>query len=68
MAYRTIRGKILYTSKQPQRMDEERGREYFTITQQPDGTAVMHAHCEIDDEPMVVRDVVAAMDQHSSRP
>jgi hypothetical protein len=68
MAYRTIRGKILYTSKQPERMDQERGREYFTITQQPDGTDVMHAHCEIDDEPMVVRDVVAAMDHNTSAP
>ena len=68
MAYRTIRGKILYTSKKPERMDQERGREYFTITQQPDGTDVMHAHCEIDDAPMVVRDVVAAMDHATSVP
>lgn len=68
MAYRTIRGKILYTSKQPERMDQERGREYFTITRQSDGTDVMHAHCEIDDEPMVVRDVVAAMDANTSAP
>jgi hypothetical protein len=68
MAYRTIRGTILYTSKKPERMDQERGREYFTITQQPDGTDVMHAHCEIDDEPMVVRDVVAAMDHATSAP
>jgi hypothetical protein len=68
MAYRTIRGKILYTSKKPERMDEERGREYFTITMQPDGTDVMHAHCEIDDEPMVVRDVVAAMDHNTATP
>ncbi len=68
MAYRTIRGKILYTSKKPERMDEERGREYFTITQQPDGVDVLHAHCEIDDEPMVVRDVVAAMRHDDSSP
>ena len=68
MAYKTIRGKILYTSKKPERMDQERGREYFTITRQPDGTDVMHAHCEIDDEPMVVRDVVAAMDSRNAAP
>lgn len=68
MAYRTIRGKILYTSKKPERLDQERGREYFTITQQPDGTDVVHAHCEIDDAPMVVRDVVQAMDHSSSAP
>jgi hypothetical protein len=68
MAYRTIRGTILYTSKQTERMDQERGREYFTISQQADGTDVMHAHCEIDDQPMVVRDVVAAMDHDTSAP
>ena len=68
MAYRTIRGRILYTSKKPERMDQERGREYFTITQQPDGIDVLHAHCEIDDEPMVVRDVVTAMDHKTSAP
>lgn len=68
MAYRSIRGHIRYTSKQPARMDQERGREYFTLTQQPDGTDVLHAHCEIDDAPMVVRDVVAAMDHSTSAP
>ena len=68
MAYRTIRGSILYTSKKPERMDEERGREFFTLTQQDDGTDVLHAHCEIDDEPMVVRDVVQAMDHKTSSP
>ena len=52
-AYRTLRGMIRYTSKKPERMDQERGREYFTLTQQPDGTDVLHAHCEIDDEPML---------------
>ncbi len=68
MAYRTIRGRIRYTSKKPERLDQERGREFFTLTQQPDGTDVLHAHCEIDDEPMVVRDVVAAMDHATSAP
>ena len=49
-------------------MNQERGREYFTITQQSDGIDVLHAHCEIDDEPMVVRDVVAAMSHQTSAP
>ena len=61
MSYRTIRGAIRYTSKKPERMDEERGREYFMITHQPDGVMVMNAHCEIDDEPCVIRDVVSSM-------
>lgn len=64
--HQTIRGKILYTSKQPERMDAERGREYFSITRQSDDVLVMHAHCEIDDPPDVIRDVVLAMDNQSA--
>ena len=68
MAYKhqTIRGTIVYTSKKPERMDEERGREYFSLTRQSDQMIVMHAHCEIDDEPNVVRDVVLAMDENAA--
>jgi len=64
--HRTIRGAIRYTSKQPERMNAERGREYFSLTRQCDEVLVMHAHCEIDDEPNVVRDVVMAMDNRSA--
>jgi hypothetical protein len=66
--HKTIRGTIRYTSKQAERMDCERGREYFSLTRQADNTLVMHAHCEIDDEPNVVRDVVLAMDAASAAP
>ena len=68
MSHSTIRGKILYTSKKPDRMDEERGREYFTITRQADGLSVLHAHCEIDDAPDVIRDVTSAFDSKTMRP
>jgi hypothetical protein len=68
MPHRTIRGTILYTSKKPERMDQERGREYFTLTQQADGTDVLLAHCEIDDEPNVIRDVCLAMNHEKPRP
>ncbi|MCY4357198.1 MAG: hypothetical protein OXD01_06720 [Gammaproteobacteria bacterium] len=68
MAYNTLRGTIRYTSKKPERLDQERGREFFTLSLQPDGTDVLHAHCEIDDEPMVVRDVVASLDHQTSAP
>jgi hypothetical protein len=61
MKHRTIRGTIQYTSKKPDRFDQERGREFFTITTQSDGVKMMHAHCEIDDEPNVVRDVIQSM-------
>ncbi|RKR15215.1 hypothetical protein CLV91_1297 [Maribacter vaceletii] len=63
MKHKTIRGYIRYTSKKPERLDKERGREFFTITTQSDAKVVMQAHCEIDDAPNVVRDVVLAMEK-----
>jgi len=63
-----IHGLIRYTSKKPERMDEERGREYFSITSQSDGVDVLHAHCEIDDEPNLLRDVVLALRREDSSP
>jgi hypothetical protein len=65
MTHRSLRGTIRYTSRKPERMHRERGREYFTITTQADATIVMQAHCEIDDAPNVVRDVVVAMDRNA---
>lgn len=62
MKHRTTRGAIRYTSNKPERLGQERGREYFSITRQADGARIVHAHCEIDDEPNVVRDVVLALD------
>jgi hypothetical protein len=64
--HRTLRGAIRYTSRQPERVGQERGREYFSLTRQSDDVLVMHAHCEIDDEPNVVRDVVLAMGMDAS--
>ena len=62
MKHRTIRGEILYTSKKPERMGEERGRESFIITVHTDGKRTLRAHCEIDDPPSVLRDVTLSMD------
>ena len=47
MNHRTVRGAIGYTSNKPLRQGQERGREYFIITDQTDGVRVVHAHCEI---------------------
>lgn len=58
----TLRGAILYTSDKPERRGKERGREYFSITRQSDGVRVVHSHCEIDDAPDVLRDVVLSLD------
>ena len=63
MPHRIISGKILYTSKKPERMDDERGRESFLITVQEDGCRALTAHCEIDDEPSVMRDVCLSLDR-----
>jgi len=62
MGHRTIRGTIRYTSNKPERLGQERGREYFIITDQADGVRTVHAHCEIDDPPNVVRDVLMSLD------
>jgi hypothetical protein len=62
MRHKTLRGTIRYTSAKPERLGAERGREYFMFTDQADGVRVVHAHCEIDDAPNVVRDVVLALD------
>jgi hypothetical protein len=68
MTQRTIRGSILYTSRKPERFGLERGREYFTLTQQHDGVDVLHAHCEIDDPPSVTRDVMLALRHADAAP
>ncbi|MEZ5498205.1 MAG: hypothetical protein R3E77_02115 [Steroidobacteraceae bacterium] len=60
---RSVRGKILYTSKKPERLDEERGREYFRIDVHGDGTRSCIAHCEIDDRPSVMRDISYSLDR-----
>lgn len=62
MKHKTLRGTIRYTSTKPERLGQVRGREYFIVTDQADGTRVVHAHSEIDDEPNVIRDVVMALD------
>lgn len=62
MKHRTLRGKILYTSRKPDRMGAERGRESFIITVHGDGKRTLRACCEIDDPPTVLRDVVLSVD------
>ncbi len=68
MSIRNIRGSIRYTSTKSERMGQERGREFFSLTQQSDGVDVLLAHCEIDDEPAVIRDISMALRHHDSSP
>lgn len=63
MSQTTVFGRILYTSKKPDRMDAERGREWFSITKHGDGSRTMTAHSEIDDAPAVIRDVSLTVDE-----
>ena len=65
MLHRTVRGRIAYTSKKPERMGQLRGDERFTFTHHTDGKIVLRAYCEIEDPaPAVLRDVVFAIDEH----
>lgn len=57
MKHRTIRGKILYLDNDT----GETGREWFTITVQPDGRRTLRAQCEMDDRGLL-RDVIYSVD------
>ncbi len=65
MKHRTIDGLIRYTSKKPERLDQERGRERFTFTVHTDGKRSLRALCEIEEpDPTVLRDVIYSIDAH----
>jgi hypothetical protein len=61
--HRSVRGTIRYTSNKPDRLGQERGREYFMINVHSDGKRTCIAHCEIDDRPSVMRDITYSLDQ-----
>jgi hypothetical protein len=64
MAHRTIRGRIRYTSKKPELLDQERGRETFVFTRHGDGKLTLRAQCDIEEpSPTVLRDVVFSLDE-----
>lgn len=62
MLHRTVSGRIRYTSKKPEMLDQERGREWFAFTHHGDGSVILRARCEIEEPaPTVLRDVVYAL-------
>ena len=62
MQRRTVRGRIRYTSKKPEMLDRERGREWFAFTHHGDGATTLRVQCEIDEPaPSVMRDIVYAI-------
>jgi hypothetical protein len=65
MKHRTVRGRLVYTSKKPERLNQVRGDERFTFTHHTDGKIVLRAYCEIEEPlPTVMRDVVYALNEH----
>jgi hypothetical protein len=62
--HRSVRGTIRYTSNKPERLGQERGREYFMINTHSDGRRTCIAHCEIDDRPSVMRDITYSLDEN----
>jgi len=62
MLHRTVRGRIIYTSKKPEMLGRIRGREWFAFTHHADGSVVLRAQCEIEEPaPTVLRDVIYAV-------
>jgi hypothetical protein len=57
MWQRSYRGEVLYLTD-----DVEMGREFFSVTIQPDGTRTLRAQCEMDDF-RLLRDVVLTVDK-----
>lgn len=57
MRHRSYRGKMLYITDGIGEM----GREYFSVTVQPDGERTLRAQCEMDDD-RLLRDVVLTVD------
>jgi len=55
--HKTYTGVIAYTSTKPERMNQDRGREIFTINVHKDGKRSIAANCQIDDRPSVMRDI-----------
>jgi hypothetical protein len=57
MRHRSYRGKMLYLTDGIGEM----GREYFSVTIQPDGSRTLRAQCEMDDD-RLLRDVTLTVD------
>lgn len=64
MKHRRVSGKVRYTSKKPEFLDQQRGQEWFTFTRHTDGKVSFRAHCEIwAPDPTVMRDIVYSLDE-----
>jgi hypothetical protein len=63
MEHETIRGRLVYTSKKPEKLDQVRGGETFVMTRHVDGRRTLRALCAIDENaPRVLRDSIVSYD------
>ena len=63
MRHSFIKGRIEYTSRKPEMINEVRGGETFHLTKHHDGKMTIRAHCEIyEPDPTVMRDIVYSTD------
>ncbi len=61
--HKVYQGTITYLSHKKERMNEERGREFYTLVVHGDGSRTMTVHTEIDDRPSVHRDAIYSLDK-----
>jgi hypothetical protein len=62
MEHTTIRGRLRYTSKKKEILDQVRGGETWIISVHPDGRRTLRAHCAIDENPpRVLRDSITTL-------
>ena len=59
----TRRGRIEYRTQQPGFPGGVWGFEDWRLTRHADGTRVLRAYCELRDEPLLIRDVIQAVDR-----
>jgi len=63
MPHQSVRGRIRYTSRKPDKYGQVRGDERFHFTRHSDGKVTLRAHCEIHEPaPSVLRDIVYSVD------
>ncbi len=61
--HKVYKGTITYLSHKPDRLNQERGREFYTLVVHGDGSRTITVHTEIDDRPSVHRDAIYSLDK-----
>lgn len=61
--HKVYKGTITYLSHKPERLNQERGREFYTLVVHGDGSRTITVHTGIDDRPSVHRDAIYSLDK-----